>query len=55
MENIFTTDMPKFLEVSVNRNEIYKNHYPTGSWIGAKELAIPEFMIEIEIEAYKAN
>ncbi len=51
-ENIFTTDMPQFLEKSVYRTEIYKNHFPTGSWLGVKELALPEFMIEIELEAY---
>jgi len=33
------------------RQEIYKNHFPTGSWIGVKELGLPEMMIEIEIEA----
>ncbi len=52
-ENIFTTDMPQFLEKSVYRTEIYKNHFPTGSWLGVKELALPEFMIEIELEAHK--
>jgi len=47
VENVFTTDMPKFLEVAGYRTEIYKNHFPTGSWLGVKELALPEFMIEI--------
>ena len=55
MENIFTTDMPKFLEVSVYRNEVYKKQFPTGSWVGVKELALPEFMIEIELEVYRAD
>jgi enamine deaminase RidA (YjgF/YER057c/UK114 family) len=55
MENIFTTDMPTFLEVSVYRNEVYKKQFPTGSWIGVKELALPAFMIEIELEVYKAE
>jgi enamine deaminase RidA (YjgF/YER057c/UK114 family) len=55
MENIFTTNMPQFLQISGYRNEIYKNHYPTGSWIGVKELALPEFMIEIELEVYKVD
>ena len=54
-ENIFTTDMPQFLEKSVYRTEIYKKQFPTGSWLGVKELALPEFMIEIELEAYKAD
>ena len=55
MENIFTTDMPKFLEVSGYRNEIYKKEFPTGSWIGVKELALPELMVEIELEVFKTN
>ncbi|GAA4281054.1 RidA family protein [Gaetbulibacter aestuarii] len=55
VENVFTTNMPLFLEKSVYRNEIYKNHFPTGSWLGVKELALPEFMIEIELEVHKAD
>ncbi|MCA6074986.1 RidA family protein [Fulvivirga sedimenti] len=50
VENVFTTNMPQFLEFSAYRNEIYKNHFPTGSWLGVRELALPEFMIEIELE-----
>ena len=55
VENVFTTNMPLFLEKSGYRNEIYKNHFPTGSWLGVKELALPEFMIEIELEVYKPD
>lgn len=55
VENIFTTNMPLFLENAGYRGEIYKNHFPTGSWLGVKELAIPEFMIEIELEVHKTN
>lgn len=55
VENIFTTNMPLFLENAAYRTEIYKNHFPTGSWLGVKELAISEFMIEIELEAHKSN
>ena len=53
VENVFTTNMPKFLEHAAYRNEIYKKQFPTGSWLGVKELALPEFMIEIELEVYK--
>ena len=52
VENIFTTDMIAFLEVASYRNEIYTKNYPTGSWLGVKELAFPEFMIEIELEVH---
>ncbi len=54
-ENIFTTNMPLFLEKAAYRNTIYTNHFPTGSWLGVKELALPELMIEIELEAHKAD
>ena len=54
-ENVFTTNMPLFLEKASYRNEIYKNHFPTGSWLGVKELALPEFMIEIELEVHKSE
>mgnify|MGYP001292509951 FL=1 len=55
VENIFTTDMNSFLEVSSYRNKIYTKHFPTGSWLGVKELAFPEFMIEIELEVHIKN
>lgn len=52
-ENIFTTDMPLFLENAGYRNSIYTRGFPTGSWLGVRELALPELMIEIELEAHK--
>ena len=55
VENIFTTDMPKFLEVAGYRNSIYTKQFPTGSWLGVNELALPEFMIEIELEVHKTE
>ncbi len=54
VENVFTTQMAKFLEVSAYRNTIYTKQFPTGSWLEVKGLALPEFMIEIELEAHKA-
>ncbi len=44
--------MPLFLEYAGYRTGIYKNHFPTGSWLGVKELALPEFLIEIELEVH---
>jgi len=55
VENIFPTNMALMLEKSAYRAEIYKNHFPTGSWIGVKELALPEFMVEIEMEVHKSE
>jgi len=53
VENVFTTNMPEFLKHAGYRNTIYTKQFPTGSWLGVKELALPEFMIEIELEAHK--
>jgi enamine deaminase RidA (YjgF/YER057c/UK114 family) len=55
VENVFTIDMAKFLEFADYRTEIYKTQFPTGSWLGVKELALPEFMIEIELEVHKSE
>jgi len=51
LENIYTTSMAELQKNASYRHEIYKNHFPTGSWIGIKELGLPEMMIEIELEA----
>jgi len=55
VENVFTTDMAKFLEVSSYRNSIYTKQFPTGSWLEVKGLALPELMIEIELEAHRSR
>lgn len=55
VENILTTNMPEFLKASAYRNTIYKKQFPTGSWFGVKELALPELMIEIELEVHKSK
>ncbi|MEP2057236.1 MAG: RidA family protein [Maribacter litoralis] len=54
-EDIFTTDMAQMLEKSAYRAEIYKNRFPTGSWLEVKGLALPEFMVEIELEVHKSK
>ncbi|KPM32928.1 Endoribonuclease L-PSP [Croceitalea dokdonensis DOKDO 023] len=54
-EDIFTTDMAQMLEKSAYRAEVYKNGFPTGSWLEVKGLALPEFMVEIELEVHKAE
>ncbi len=54
-ENVFTTNMAEFLKRSAYRNTIYTKQFPAGSWIEVKGLALPEFMIEIELEVYKAQ
>jgi enamine deaminase RidA (YjgF/YER057c/UK114 family) len=55
VENIFTTNMAEFLNQAGYRNTIYKKNFPTGSWLEVKGLALPEFLIEIELEAHKSN
>lgn len=52
VENVFTTDMAGFLELAGYRNTIYTKQFPTGSWLEVKGLALPEFAIEIELEAH---
>ncbi|WP_293295316.1 RidA family protein [Allomuricauda sp.] len=54
-EDIFTTDMAQMIEKSAYRAEIYKNGFPTGSWLEVKGLALPEFMVEIELEVHKSE
>lgn len=55
VENVFTTDMAGFLEVAGYRSSIYGERFPTGSWLEVKGLALPEFLIEIELEAHKSR
>ena len=52
VENVFTTDMPSFLENAGYRNSIYTKRFPTGSWMEVKSLVMPEFLIEIELEVH---
>lgn len=52
VENVFTTDMATFLANSGYRSTIYTQQFPTGTWLEVKGLALPEFMIEIELEAH---
>lgn len=55
VEKVFTTDMAKFLEVAGYRSSIYTKQFPTGTWVEVKGLALPEFMIEIELEAHRSR
>jgi enamine deaminase RidA (YjgF/YER057c/UK114 family) len=55
VEDVFTTNMAKFLEVASYRNTIYTKHFPTGTWLEVKGLALPQFMIEIELEAHRSR
>ena len=55
VENVYTTDMAGFLEVAAYRSSIYTKQYPTGTWVEVKGLALPEFLIEIELEAHRTE
>lgn len=55
VENVYTTDMAEFIRVSTYRNTIYKKQFPTGTWLEVKGLALPNQMIEIDMEAHKSN
>lgn len=53
VENVYTTSMADFLKFSGYRNTIFKNRFPTGTWLEVKGLAIPGLLIEIDMEAHK--
>jgi enamine deaminase RidA (YjgF/YER057c/UK114 family) len=53
VENVYTTDMAGFLGLAAYRNTIYTQGFPTGTWLEVQGLALPEFMIEIELEAHR--
>lgn len=55
LENVYTTNMAAFLEHAAYRSEIYTKQFPAGSWVEVKGLALPEFLIEIELEVHKAK
>ncbi len=55
VENVFTTDMAGFLKYAGYRNGLYRQHFPTGSWIEVKGLALPGQLIEIELEAHRSR
>lgn len=54
-ENVYTTDMAEFIRVSEYRNTIYKKQFPAGTWLEVKGLALPNQMIEIDMEAHKSE
>lgn len=54
-ENIYTTDMAGLEKVLGYRNSIYKKQFPTGTWLEVKGLALPGQLIEIDMEAHKAE
>jgi 2-iminobutanoate/2-iminopropanoate deaminase len=54
-ENIYTTNMTDFINVSGFRNSIYKKQFPTGTWLEVKGLAVAGQLIEIDMEAHKSK
>ena len=55
VENVFTTNMAEFINVSAFRNSIYTKQFPTGTWLEVKGLALPGQLIEIDMEAHKSE
>ncbi|MCY7349588.1 MAG: RidA family protein [Cytophagaceae bacterium] len=55
VENVYTTSMAGFINVSAYRNLIYKKQFPTGTWLEVKGLALPGQLIEIDMEAHKTH
>ena len=54
-ENVYTTDMEGFINVSGYRNAIYKKNFPTGTWLEVKGLALKGQLIEIDMKAHKSR
>jgi enamine deaminase RidA (YjgF/YER057c/UK114 family) len=54
-ENVYTTDMEAFINVSGFRNSIYKKNFPTGTWLEVKGLALKGQLIEIDMKAHKSR
>jgi len=52
VENVFTTNMAEFINVSAFRNSVYKKQFPTGTWLEVKGLALPGQLIEIDMEVH---
>ena len=53
VENVYTTNMQEFINVSGYRNSIYTKQFPTGTWLEVKGLALVGQLIEIDMEAHK--
>ena len=47
--------MAEFLNQSSYPKTIYRRNFPTGTWLEVKGLALPGFMIELELEAHKTK
>lgn len=55
IETVYTTDMAEFIKQSPYRKSIYTKQFPASTWVGVPTLFAPGYLIEIELEAYKAN
>ncbi|GAA4413837.1 Rid family hydrolase [Nibrella viscosa] len=53
VEHIYTTNMNLLKQYAGERARYYKTRYPLGSWLEVKQLAIPDVLVEIELEAEK--
>lgn len=51
-ELIFTTDMDELVkQAPVRKAQYSQGRYPTSSWVEVNRLYLPDFLIEVEIEA----
>lgn len=51
-ENLFTTSIDSMKKYSYIRKPFYRNDFPAASWIGIKELFVPDRMLEVELVAH---
>lgn len=50
-ENVYATDLPRFIENKGVRKEYFKDDYPAATWVGVKELYLKDFILEVELIA----
>jgi len=54
-ETIYTTDINEFKKHRSVRNSYYSGDYPAATWVEVKQLYLPQYKVEIEVEAIAEN
>ena len=50
-ENVYTTDIEAFKAATAGRRAFYGDTLPAASWVQVSRLYLPEFVVEVELEA----
>ena len=54
-ETVYTTDINEFKKNRSVRNSYYSGDYPAATWVEVKQLYLPQYKVEIEVEAITEN